>query len=70
MGLSNGVHWLAWFISSFVQLEIVVTAISLLLKFGNVLTMSNFFITWLFFTVYAAANVMFWLVPITSPYFI
>ncbi|XP_076818416.1 ATP-binding cassette sub-family A member 2-like isoform X1 [Clavelina lepadiformis] len=67
MGLSNGIHWLAWFISIFLQLEVTVTVIALLLKYGvlphmdygGVLPKSNFLIIWLFFTVYAAATIMF-----------
>jgi len=60
MGLSNAVHWFAWFISSFMQLQVSVMTIALILKFGHVLGKSNFLIIWLFFTVYAAATIMFW----------
>ena len=62
MGLSNGVHWLAWFISIFFQLEITVTAICVLLKYGSfgILPRSNFAIIWIFFTAFATATISFW----------
>ncbi|KAL2092632.1 hypothetical protein ACEWY4_012430 [Coilia grayii] len=59
MGLNNAVHWVAWFITGFVQLSISVTALTAILKYGRVLLHSDPFIIWLFLTIYAIATIMF-----------
>ncbi|TRY81949.1 hypothetical protein DNTS_013397 [Danionella cerebrum] len=59
MGLNNAVHWVAWFITGFVQLSISVTALTGILKYGKVLLHSDPFIIWLFLTIYAIATIMF-----------
>ncbi|XP_062310063.1 LOW QUALITY PROTEIN: ATP-binding cassette sub-family A member 2 [Osmerus eperlanus] len=59
MGLNNAVHWVAWFITGFVQLSISVTALTAILKYGKVLLHSDPFIIWLFLTIYAIATIMF-----------
>ncbi|XP_056449000.1 LOW QUALITY PROTEIN: ATP-binding cassette sub-family A member 2 [Gadus chalcogrammus] len=59
MGLNNAVHWVAWFITGFVQLSISVTALTVILKYGRVLLHSDPFIIWLFLTIYAVATIMF-----------
>ncbi|XP_016520463.1 uncharacterized protein LOC107834164 [Poecilia formosa] len=61
MGLNNAVHWVAWFITGFVQLSISVTALTVILKYGRVLLHSDPLIIWLFLTIYAVATIMFWL---------
>lgn len=60
MGLNNAVHWVAWFITGFVQLSISVTALTAILKYGKVLLHSDPFIIWFFLTIYAVATIMFW----------
>lgn len=60
MGLNNAVHWVAWFITGFVQLSVSVTALTAILKYGKVLSHSDAFIVWLFLTIYAVATIMFW----------
>ena len=60
MGLDNAVHWVAWFITGFVQLSISVTALTAILKYGQVLMHSHVLIIWLFLAVYAVATVTFW----------
>ncbi|XP_049752161.1 ATP-binding cassette sub-family A member 2 isoform X6 [Elephas maximus indicus] len=59
MGLNNAVHWVAWFITGFVQLSISVTALTAILKYGQVLLHSHVLIIWLFLAVYAVATIMF-----------
>ncbi|MGH0160942.1 UNVERIFIED_CONTAM: hypothetical protein FKN15_044125 [Acipenser sinensis] len=59
MGLNNAVHWVAWFITGFVQLSISVTALTAILKYGKVLMHSDPFIIWLFLSIYAVATIMF-----------
>ncbi|XP_059140192.1 phospholipid-transporting ATPase ABCA1-like [Physella acuta] len=41
MGLSNGVHWLAWFITSFVMMLITVILFVIVLKAGKILEYSD-----------------------------
>lgn len=60
MGLNNAVHWVAWFITGFVQLSISVTALTAILKYGKVLMHSDVVIIWLFLAIYAVATIMFW----------
>ena len=60
MGLNNAVHWVAWFITGCVQLSISVTALTAILKYGQVLAHSHVLIIWLFLAVYAVATIMFW----------
>lgn len=60
MGLNNAVHWVAWFITGFVQLSISVTALTAILKYGQVLMHSHVLIIWFFLAVYAVATIMFW----------
>uniref|UniRef100_A0A2K6FXD3 ATP-binding cassette sub-family A member 2 n=1 Tax=Propithecus coquereli TaxID=379532 RepID=A0A2K6FXD3_PROCO len=59
MGLNNAVHWVAWFITGFVQLSISVSALTAILKYGQVLMHSHVLIIWLFLAVYAVATIMF-----------
>uniref|UniRef100_A0A8C7IGE6 ATP-binding cassette sub-family A member 2 n=1 Tax=Oncorhynchus kisutch TaxID=8019 RepID=A0A8C7IGE6_ONCKI len=59
MGLNNAVHWVAWFITGFVQLSISVTALTAILKYGRVLLHSDILIIWLFLSIYAIATIMF-----------
>lgn len=57
MGLSNGVHWVAWFITIFSQTTLVMIAITLILHYGNVLMHSNAFLIFLIFEIYALSSI-------------
>lgn len=59
MGLNSAVHWLAWFISSFVQMTITAAVLTALLKFGRVLTYSNPFIFFIVLEIFVVANITF-----------
>uniref|UniRef100_A0A2R5LDX6 ATP-binding cassette sub-family A member 2 n=1 Tax=Ornithodoros turicata TaxID=34597 RepID=A0A2R5LDX6_9ACAR len=59
MGLNSAVHWLAWFISSFVQMTITAAILTALLKSGRVLTYSNPFIFFLVLETFVIANITF-----------
>uniref|UniRef100_A0AAV2MPG3 ATP-binding cassette sub-family A member 2 n=1 Tax=Knipowitschia caucasica TaxID=637954 RepID=A0AAV2MPG3_KNICA len=59
MGLNNAVHWVAWFITGFLQLSVSVTALTAILKYGRVLLHSDPLIIWLFLSIYATATIMF-----------
>ncbi|CAC5402030.1 ABCA2 [Mytilus coruscus] len=59
MGLSNGVHWCAWFTITFIQFSITMAALAAMLKFGHVLTYSNPIIVFLVLEVFAVATISF-----------
>ena len=59
MGLSNVVHWIAWFITAFIQMQVIAILTASILKLGNVLPHSNLFLIWAFLTLYNIANIMF-----------
>ncbi|KAG1677981.1 ATP-binding cassette sub-family A member 2 [Nymphon striatum] len=59
MGLTNAVHWLAWFITSFLQMSVTMVILTVLLKFGKVLTYSNAYLIFLTLEVFAIATITF-----------
>ena len=59
MGLTNGVHWVAWFITSLSQMSITVVVLTLILKYGKILTYSNPWIIFLVLEIFAIANIIF-----------
>jgi len=59
MGLKNGVHNIAWFISSFVQMTVSVVIMTMMLKFGKILTYSNPFLVFVTLELYAVTIIMF-----------
>nr|XP_006817327.1 PREDICTED: ATP-binding cassette sub-family A member 2-like [Saccoglossus kowalevskii] len=59
MGLSNAVHWVAWFITSFLEMSITIISLVCILKYGKVLTYSNPVIIWMFLSIFAIATIMF-----------
>ncbi|PIK44967.1 putative ATP-binding cassette sub-family A member 2, partial [Apostichopus japonicus] len=59
MGLSNGVHWVAWFITSMLQASVIVAAITAILHYGNILMHSNPVIVWITFTFFSASVIVF-----------
>ncbi|XP_059174017.1 ATP-binding cassette sub-family A member 2-like isoform X2 [Physella acuta] len=59
MGLSNAVHWCAWFVTTFLQMTMSVLILTALLKMGNVLPHSNTFIIFLVLEVYICAIISF-----------
>lgn len=64
MGLSNTLHWSAWFITCFILLTIAFTLVTIFLNIkiiGNqaILANSNFFLIWLFFCCFNVAVITF-----------
>ncbi|XP_012935434.1 ATP-binding cassette sub-family A member 2 [Aplysia californica] len=59
MGMSNAVHWCAWFVTTFLQMTISVLILTILLKMGNVLPQSNVFIIFLVLQIYICAIISF-----------
>lgn len=60
MGLSNAVHWLAYFITTFVQFTVTMIVLTVMLKYGQVLTYSNPFIVFLTLELFGIATISFW----------
>ena len=59
MGLSNGVHWTAWFITQFIVISISIVAIVPLLKYGGLYPKSNMLIIWLYLELYAVSLIFY-----------
>lgn len=57
MGLSNGVHWLAWFITSFIMMTTAVVLLLLILKLGNVLAHTDALVLFLFLMSFTLATI-------------
>ncbi len=59
MGLTNSVHWLAWFITSVVMMMITTVLLVLVLKFGDILQYSDPTVIFVFFSVFTISTIMF-----------
>ncbi|GIY08196.1 ATP-binding cassette sub-family A member 2 [Caerostris darwini] len=59
MGLNSAVHWLAWFITSFLQMSITAACLTIILKYGLVLTYSNPLLIFLMLEIFVVANIVF-----------
>ncbi|PRD32326.1 UNVERIFIED_CONTAM: ATP-binding cassette sub-family A member 2 [Trichonephila clavipes] len=59
MGLNSAVHWLAWFITSFLQMSITAACLTVILKYGLVLTYSNPLLIFLMLEIFVVANIAF-----------
>ena len=53
MGLSNGIHWLAWFITSFIMMFLVLFILVLVIKCGKITPYSDFSVLIVFFCCFA-----------------
>ncbi|XP_071490342.1 phospholipid-transporting ATPase ABCA1-like [Diadema antillarum] len=58
MGLSNGVHWLAWFIDSFLVMFTSCVLLVLVLKYGNLITFTNSSILLLYLVSFCVSTIM------------
>lgn len=59
MGLSTGVYWFAWFLTSFIQMSFTMLALTIILRAGDVLTHSNPFLVFIMLEIFAAATILF-----------
>ena len=57
MGLSNGVHWLAWFITSFTMMFFVIFILAIMLKYGEITTKSDLSCLIVFLTCFVIATI-------------
>jgi len=60
MGLSNFVHWLAWFITTFIQFSVTMIVLTVMLKYGRVLFYSDPLIVFITLELFAIATISFW----------
>lgn len=58
MGLSNGVHWVAWFINSSALMLVTILLLVVVLKFGRILWHSNAMIILLFMVAFMLSTIM------------
>lgn len=59
MGLSNAVHWCAWFLTTWIQMTATVAILTAMLKLGKVLPHSEVAIVFIVLEVYAIAIISF-----------
>ena len=59
MGLGNTIHWVSWFITSFIILFVAGIVLSFILKFGDVLAKSNIFVIIFLFFSYVIPTITF-----------
>jgi ATP-binding cassette subfamily A (ABC1) protein 1 len=57
MGLSNGIHWLTWFITSFAVMYFITFLLALLLKYGEILQHSDITVLFVFFACFSASTI-------------
>ena len=62
MGLSNSVHWMAWFLTSMVQMVVTMTILTLMLKYGGILANGNPFLLFVVLMLFGIATISFSLV--------
>ena len=60
MGLSNAVHWFAWFITTFLQFSLTMGILTAMLKYGHVLEYSNATVIFVTLEIFAIATISFW----------
>ncbi|XP_059504051.1 retinal-specific phospholipid-transporting ATPase ABCA4 isoform X3 [Stegostoma tigrinum] len=58
MGVSNWVHWVAWFIDSFAMMAASTVLATIVIMRGNVLYYSNSFLLFVFLLVFTVATIM------------
>lgn len=57
MGLSNAVHWAAWFITSFVTIFISIFVLAVLLKYGDILVYSDMSVVVFVLAIFSVATI-------------
>ncbi|CAL8135403.1 unnamed protein product [Orchesella dallaii] len=57
--MRNSIHWIAWFISAFIQMTITVSILTIILKYGKVLAYSDPWIIFWTMEIFAISIIMF-----------
>ena len=57
MGLSNLVHWCAWFVTSFALMFIIIVLLCLIVKYGKIMSWSDITVLIAFFSCFSLATV-------------
>lgn len=65
MGLANSVHWVAWFVTSFIQMSLTMILLTIILTCGEVLSHSDPFLIFLLLEMFGAATIMLSYVPLS-----
>ena len=60
MGLSNAVHWCAWFLTTFIQMTVTAVILTAIFKFGNILAHSDPLVVFTMLELYVVAVISFW----------
>ena len=58
MGLSNGIHWMAWFLTSFVVMYFVTFLLAIILKYGKITTNSDISALFVFFCCFTIGRIL------------
>ncbi|KAH9593790.1 ATP-binding cassette sub- A member 12 [Schistosoma haematobium] len=59
MGFTNIIHWFSWFSSTLIVVLPITIIITIILKYGNIIILSNIFIIFLLFISYIISIIMF-----------
>ncbi|XP_065650437.1 ATP-binding cassette sub-family A member 2 isoform X3 [Hydra vulgaris] len=57
MGLTDSIHWTAWFITSFVSMLLSIVVLVIVLKFGKILIYSDFSLVVFVMSIFASASI-------------
>uniref|UniRef100_A0A1B6D889 ABC transporter domain-containing protein n=2 Tax=Clastoptera arizonana TaxID=38151 RepID=A0A1B6D889_9HEMI len=57
MGLGNTIHWCGWFIDSFMPMFVTICLLTVILKYGNILTGVSFSLLMVFLILYATSTI-------------
>ncbi|CAF0791152.1 unnamed protein product [Brachionus calyciflorus] len=57
MSLSNGIHWISWFITSFLTIFVVMLLLCIIIKFGDITPKSDFVALLAFLTCFTLATI-------------
>lgn len=57
MGLSNVTHWLAWFITAFASMFLIIVLLAIILKFGRITQHTDFVVLLVFLTCFSIATI-------------
>ena len=59
MGLSRSVHWVGWFLVSFLQMIITMTLLTVAFVISNLMAYTNFFLLWFILLTYGLNGILF-----------
>jgi hypothetical protein len=66
MGLSNGIHWMSWFITSFITMFFVAFLLCVIIKYGKITQYSEFTALIVFFCCFTIATISMYIIFLNS----